>query len=351
MNPHAYLKSYRADIFLRCERWSAQTQKSSDYTNQKLKKAIEILDENKMSFASEEDKKEFYQHVDGERDYKVIIQLLEKSLITDIKDCTNNFHSNVLDNTALGILPFGETSAYCSRVTKDYENLDGHIIIISEGLYIGLQLLSKAIVIENLINDLEEYKQSGAEAFEDAIRFYKKPNPEMSSKSEFQNMPADINGEVSAFQSSVAMMIMKFTVLHEFAHAVHGDCDVMNLHQRFMLSKRDSLDLNIKQHHDAEYSADLFALEKINLYTKTDLSAWDNFKTIYLFFHWIHYFEQYTKQFESASHPPPLQRAEKLYNYMLKNYKLDDNAEIGLKWIRNKTEEWYQTKFGEINEN
>lgn len=79
-----------------------------------------------------------------------LISKLAPSLINDIKDCTQNKYSALLDRTHIAFIPLNNFNAFCSRKSYGGEPLDGYIICINHGLYFCLSLISKALLVENI---------------------------------------------------------------------------------------------------------------------------------------------------------------------------------------------------------
>ena len=156
-------------------------------------------------------------------------------------------------------------------------------------------------------------------------------------------MPAEVDGALSGAQSSIAMIILQFIVLHEFGHIVNDDLELMGLYKIHVAPTRqdnESYEPN-NTYWKSEYKADEFALLSICQKAKNDISAWANFMGIYMLFRWFADIEKHLGKKLSEFHPPPLKRADKLKALMRSTIPGWENVQSEVKRIDNMTHVWY----------
>lgn len=283
--------------------------------------------------------------LDERSNYNKIINLLSASLHEDIRDCIDPSLYETLDNTVLGILSTGLVDAFCLNKDTFGCELDGAVICINEGLYFSLNLIAKSLVIESLTGDLAHLKGDGSESFMTAIKLYIDPKSSHIEKMFHRIGNADIEGEISAYQSSVAMLIMQFIALHEFGHVAHSDLEVMGLYKKHMASNEPCLinhQCDISKYHAAEYRADEFALLALCKRSNKEESKWANFYSIYLFFLWLDCLEKHLGKTLCPYHPSPIDRANNLKKVMIKVVKNDDKYMHHLEWLDKKVKDWFE---------
>lgn len=106
------------------------------------------------------------------------------------------------------------------------------------------------------------------------------------------------------------------------------------------------LKLNLNQYWQAEYAADVFALEMLCQHAQQDINRWANFISIDVFFSWLMAVEQHLGKEICPYHPPPDKRREKLAAWMHEHYPptpqilahLDDTQRILQSWNHHHTE-------------
>lgn len=326
--------------------WNLSNEQKYDdeYDSLKFKKSLEILDANEIIERFEANDIEEYIQNGGKGSFDEMIQKLADSLKDDIKDCTKGKYDYILEKTAIGLIPLSLVHAFCTNVNEFNEPLDGNLICINQGLYFCLSLLAKAIVMENLSGELTEYRNSGEHTYKCATKLFLKPNKDDLNEIFFDDLPPEIYGEISAYQSKVSMMILQFVALHEFGHIVNKDLELMGLYKFHMAKvfgdEKISEQKELDKFWSAEYRADTFALAALCDRSKQSISAWGNFITIYLFFHWLNAIEKNTGRILCPYHPTPLNRANELKKYMYQRYGLQSEAEPMLEFIETKTISW-----------
>lgn len=283
-----------------------------------------------------------------EIDFDTLISKLSPSLIEDIRDCTDQKYHKILENTHLSFIPYNNFSAFCSGKDNFREPLDGYIICINQGLYFCLSLLSKAFVFENLQGDLTPYYRDGTKDYQRSIHLYFTPNKKDLGAifTGFENIPASIYGQVSAYHSAITTMMLQFIALHEFGHIVHKDVDNIALNNMYLAAivgeEQKIPDTVSEELWQAEYRADAFAMRALSSRSNNPSAAWANFLTIYLFFTWIADIEQVKKEILCPYHPPPLKRAKKLLLVMHELYGINQEVQEMIDSIHKWSHRWIQ---------
>lgn len=272
------------------------------------------------------------------------LDILSTKIKEEIADFTNNQHGDQLSRTLISFLPSGLIKGFCLSKDDFGETLDGYFIGIHEGLYFSLQFLSKALILEQLEGEYLIYKRSGATTYQAAIDLFIKPSPAGLNGIFFEDLPADVDGALSGAQSAAAMMILRFIAFHEFGHIINNDLDLMDAYQMHLHSTQNKSIKNQRKYWKAEYKADEYALSLILKNSSSNLSAWANFIPIYTFFHWLSDVEIKQGKVISESHPPPLRRAERLKNYMIKNIPGWDDYKYEILWVNEITHRWTNQK-------
>ena len=322
--------------------WKLVTSSNPDesYEAQKIKKSLSVL--NAESLLERLDLAESNQ-MDERSNFNKIINLLSASLHEDIRDCIDPSLYETLDSTVLGILSTGLVDAFCLNKDEFGCELDGAVICINEGLYYSLHLIAKSLVIESLTGDLAHLKGDGSESFMTSIKLYIEPKSSYIEQMFHRIGNADIEGEINAYQSSVAMLIMQFIALHEFGHIAHSDLGVMGLYKKHMASNVSTLEANndvVSKYHEAEYKADEFALLGLCRRSEKEESKWANFYSIYLFFLWLDSLEKHLGKALCPYHPSPINRANNLKKIMINVVKNEDKYAHHLEWLDEKVAKW-----------
>lgn len=241
-------------------------------------------------------------------------------LVSDLADYVRPGDRDLYQRTHFGMLPQSSVSGFCLNRTLAGEQLDGYLVVINEGLWICAQLLAKAFVLENLGGDFEEFKRSGRSDFDAALAHYLSPSGVNAEKVFFQNVPPEVEGALSAAQSSMAILIMQFVVLHEVGHVVGQDFDLLGAYRLHLDSAADPRLTARDQHWAAEYAADVYSLQAICDRSGADVSRWANFITVYVFFYWLARVEAVIGRPLCPLHPPPSERGERLLQWMMARY-------------------------------
>lgn len=351
IDPAEYLKSLRRTAVLEEFGWRLSTQGNPDidYENRKIKRTLETLGQPELYESLLGDQNELQVSNRGVDDFDRLINMLSGSLKQDIRECVGSSCEAKLSKTALGLLPIGISNAFCINKTliHDYEEqLDGYLICVNQGLYFCLQLLAKSIVLENLQGDLIQYRSCGGDSYAKAIDMYLNPKVEIINEIFFEQSSPEINGELSAYQSSIAMIILQFISLHEFGHISNGDLGIIGLHKlHFMSNAPESASVSLDLSYiENEYLADEFALKALCNRSKKPENAWANFSAIYLFFYWLGDIEKKLGGPISKLHPSPIARAERLHLLMVKLIGHESSFESHLTWIKESTNRWYNLK-------
>ncbi len=224
-----------------------------------------------------------------------------------------------------GLLPLAGVDAFCVDRTHDGDRLDGHLVVLNEGLFVCAQLLSKAFLLDNVEGDLEDYKRPGVDAYRNAIEHFLAPSGKHANEVFFKDVPPEVEGLLSAAQMRMTILLLQFVMLHEVGHAVHGDHALMSEY-RFHIAGAEQPPKATEKHWAAEYAADLYALERILGHTGTNAGRWANFVAICSFFQWLAAVEKRIGSPLCPLHPPPLQRAAALRTLLVGIVPLDDET-------------------------
>lgn len=265
--------------------------------------------------------------------------LLEQ-LVTDLQEYVGPGDLHLYRSTHFGMLPLSSVDGFCINQTLTGEQLDGYLVVINEGLWICAQLLAKAFVLENLGGDFEEYKRSGRPDFDAALAHYLSPASVNANRVFFENVPPEVEGALSAAQSSMAILIMQFVVLHEVGHVVGQDFDLLGAYRLHISQAVEAPPKATAQHWAAEYAADVYSLQAICERSSADISRWANFITIYVFFNWLARVEAVVGRPLCPLHPPPSERGEHLLRWMLTRYPDASESEGFLVQTRNILATW-----------
>lgn len=253
-----------------------------------------------------------------------------------------------LERTYFGSLPISGVDAFCIDQTFQGRALDGFLVILNEGLYICTQVLAKAFVLENLQGDLAQYRQSGKRSQAIAIRHFLKPHASTAKEVFFNDVPPEIEGALAASQSAMAIVILQFVCLHEFGHIVHRDFNLMDRyrfhfgkiernphaleHQGDSAERSDGILIApvtdpSHQYWTVEFAADLYALKAICSNSRSNISRWANFISIYIFLKWFEDVEAANGSSLCPFHPPPEHRAQRLLAWMTENVPRDQEID------------------------
>ncbi len=242
-----------------------------------------------------------------------------KSLYNDIDYYTNGQYRELYSVTNLGFIRRGSLEAGCVSIddfNKPFED-KGYAILINIGLYYAINLLVKSIIVENLQNDWEQYKQDPLPLFDNALEIYLHHNTKVIENMKFDKFPTKIAKELNSVQANSTVRLMQFIALHEFGHVVNGDFGIMNLYHDSFLGK----EINIISEHEKEFLADQFALKCLLDNDNNTLSKWGSFYTISFFLVWVSAIEKILNTKISTVHPDPIDRIWNLYDFMIETHE------------------------------
>lgn len=342
MSPEDFFHDFLENDY-RNEQWSLQTFSNPDeeYVRKKFEAELDVINKEKIVFTELEDEIAFCEGLEGKGSFSTILNVLVKSLQEDIRICTQSAHDDLLEKCHIKMLPIGICEAFCTNFSDGIQ-LNGYAIGLNEGLYVALNLFTKALILESLQGDLSAYQASGTESFIHSLKLFINHDPKMAEKMLYWDLPADVHGEISGYQSLTSILILQFIGLHEFAHVVHNDFEIMDMMMMHMSqSEKIQFTIDPKQLHEREFEADAFALRALNARTPNHLSAWANFVAIYLYFHWLHYMLLEAGRLSTPTHPEPLKRAEALLEIMDNEIGGYDNFKHELDRIVSLTQKWY----------
>lgn len=313
-------KKYKITLVKNCklDRWRLQSIKTGteDKQREKLKGTLTYFE--KMDLFPELEKQ--ILATPDEIDLSTDIDRLAQQLKEDLVDYINLKDNEKFKITELLFLPLPSADGFCLNQDISGNHLDGYIICLNEGLWICVQLLGKAFVLENMQGEFEEYKSSGSEFFELATSHFLSPHISNANAVFFGHLPAHIDGAATAAQSSMAVLILQFVTLHEIGHIARNDFSLMNIYSFHIAKSNETESSYIEQYWDAEYNADIFAIKSICEHSKTDISRWANFITIWILFEWLTEVEQRKGKTICELHPPPSLRLKNLKAWMELNY-------------------------------
>lgn len=315
-------KEYKMTLVKNCklDRWQLQSIKTGteDRQREKLKATLGYFD--KLDLFPELEKQ--ILETPDEMELSTDIDRLAQQLKEDLPDYINSKDNEKLEITELLFLPLPNADGYCINQDIAGNNLDGYIICLNEGHWICSQLLGKAFVLENMQGDFAEFKSSGSVFFELATSHFLNPRGSNANEVFFGHLPAHIDGAATAAQSSVAVLMLQFVTLHEIGHISRGDFSLMNTYS-FHIANSNEFEIessNIEQYWEAEYTADIFAIKSICEHSKSDISRWANFITIWILFEWLIEVERKNGKSICKLHPPPFLRLKNLKSWMNINY-------------------------------
>lgn len=267
-----------------------------------------------------------------------------EQLALDLREYLRPEELDVFQNIHFGLLPLSSVDGLCLDRSIQGEPLDGFLVILNEGLWVCAQLLAKSFVLENLDGDFAELRRSGQQDFEVAICHYLAPTAKNANYVFFENMPPAVDGQLSAGQSSMAILILQFVVLHEIGHIINRDFNLIGEY-RFHLGKTPAApSVPTQKYWNAECAADEYSLDAICRHSVSDISRWANFCTIYVFFHWLASIEKATASPLCPLHPPPSDRGERLLRWMYSHYPPDQQAINYIKQTQRILQSWSKSE-------
>ncbi|MDP8171313.1 hypothetical protein QJU96_08435 [Pasteurella skyensis] len=324
MKAQEYLKKQKEQERKMKDAWILTSQPITDKRRKILDHTLNILDNN------EEDVRNLsiYSKTMSKYDnYINILDAMSNSLKNDLNIYTNNKYLNFVEKCALGFLESGKVHAACTRKTLCNEILDGYIIYINLGTYYALQLIAKAIIVENFQGDFIKFKRKGTEFIEKSTKIFFEKDPSVIKDSFWYEYPEKVQAEANASQSAFVTKVLQFIVLHELGHIVNQDFEIMENHFMCMFQENSvKIQTNqIEVNHKAEYNADDFAFDNLFGDINDDLEKWSTFYAIYYFFVWLDFIEYRQGESISNIHPKPMERANRLLNKISKITNNDFN--------------------------
>ena len=345
ISPQTYLLELRRKALASSNGWKLSSKQVHDdeFAEIREKAAFETLGID-FSVVNNEEIKE-YLAKNKEGSFDELISFLAQSLKEDIDECTLRKYTSLINNTEITLLPISTVGAFCTQVNFSGGNSTWNLICIDQGLYFCTKMLGKSLVCETLKIQIPDWDKGGAHEYRCATKLFLKPNREDLNEIFFEDLPPELEGIISAHQSKASTMMLQFIGLHEFGHLVHNDLQLLGLYKLHMNKiwtgkKFDFNDSEQEKHWDAEYEADIFALKALCSRSKSDLSVWANFITIYFFFTWLNDIEKVTDEIISPLHPPPKSRAENLREYMYAHYVENMEAEEMFTLIQANSDQW-----------
>lgn len=351
MNAFEYSEILKKRLTKDAGGWSLSRVANPDqnYEEEKFMKVLEYLGESYSNIKNDVD--EYRGILSGDDLFSSQLKILSKSLKEDIENFTNGAYNELLVGTDLSFLPTGRFGGFALSHDDFESKLDGYVIGINEGLYFCLQLLAKALVFEYMDGDYLIYKKSGSGLYRNAINLYINPSSNFLNEIFFEGLPPEIDGELSAILSSIAMVMLQFIVLHEFGHIVNNDFSVMGIYKLYLQGEgQDENEQKIdkirnaskfqEKHWNSEYLADEFAILAMSKKSKSNVSAWANFIAIYTLFHWFNDVQVTSGKIVSELHPPPMARAERLLSHMKNSVPGWEDYSKEIDWIDGKVKEW-----------
>jgi len=226
------------------------------------------------------------------------------------------------DRMLIAFQPTGYTNAQALVSHPDGSPLEGGLIFLNQGLYFSAGFAAKAIVLANVQGDHSFMQKEAKPALIKGVEFYLSRSPALAD-SEFHatGNPTE-EGELSTHISSVKAMMFEFIILHEFAHIVlnhHAYNEATRLTIFSEADEKNDLDSAVDKTQAAywlEYEADRFAIDIITSASTNPQSKLANLYAIGAFFVFLECIESQLKRGLSKTHPAPLDRLQKLADYV-----------------------------------
>lgn len=242
--------------------------------------------------------------------------------------------------TTVGLLPLSGVDAFCVDRTIWKEPLDGYLVIMNEGLFMCMQLLSKAFLLENLGGEYADQRTSGSSLQHAAVQNFLSPSPASAGLVMFDHVSPDVEGMLAASQMAMTVVLTQFVLLHEHGHIANGDFELIGKYQFHIAGSGQKRPELTQEHWAAEFAADKFALEAICDKVQKRTSCWANLSAILVFFNLLEAVEDALGEPICPLHPPPGERAERLVSYMNGRFPADAETrdlipaaqEIFLRW-------------------
>lgn len=247
-----------------------------------------------------------------------------EQIAVDLEDYIRPEHVAAFRRTTVGLLPLSGVDAFCVNRTMFKEPLDGYLVIMNEGLFLCLQLLSKAFLLENLGGDLAQFHSSGAPLHQAAVQHFLSPTSTAAGLVMFDTVPPELEGALAAAQMNMVVVLAQFVLLHEHGHIANDDFELMGEYQFHLASAPESRPEKTEAHWAAEFAADEYALAAICANVGNDASRWANFVAVLVFFNMLQAAEDLQGEPLCPLHPPPQARAERLMSLMGKNFPPDE---------------------------
>lgn len=257
-----------------------------------------------------------YQASEEGGSHRVAMLDLANALHQDIADCVEPNYQSLLKNTSLLMMPLGNVDAFCTQTDLKRQPLDGSIIILNEGLFYGLHLLFKALVIESLDNDLLQFRSSGKTDFHNSINFFLERDSSLLQHMHIRVGDPDTEKQINKYQSAAATLILQFIALHEFGHIALDHFGQLNKSAEFINLFSSAKNTSDTKHHQLEFEADAFALKSLMRRSHSEQSMWANFYSICLFYIWLNCIEEKRNKPLSNLHPRPMERISALRKLM-----------------------------------
>lgn len=319
-NRHLYKKTLIKNCHF--DRWSLTSIKTGTPETQraKLKGTLDFFNRLDLLEKIEQD----IIKSPNESDLSQNINKLAEQLKEDLCDYLSDEENDKFKITELLFLPLPTADGYCINSDFSGNLLDGYIVCINEGIWLCSQLLGKSFVLENMQGDFIGFKKSGKLTFDIAVSHFIGPNSKNANSIFFEDVPPDVEGAASAAQSSMAILILQFITLHEIGHIIKNHFLLMKEYSFHIIQSNSSEDIKDSA-WDAEYEADLFALNAICNHSGNIISKWANFITVWILFEWLQTIEDTLKKPICSLHPTPKLRLEKLQAWMYNAYPPTEN--------------------------
>lgn len=234
----------------------------------------------------------------------------------------------------LSFMPLTTGNAYCTQETDLGRSLDMPLIVLHHGLLYASLRLSDCIVIENLTDDLQDYKKDASHCFLQAARSYRRRAISGLLRDSVSNDPA-IDTAIAARGGAIASRLLMFIAWHELGHIKNGDLIRVTL-----TDDETSAHAREQRSREREQRADAFAMQALLSSSSSLAHAWRNAAPVYLFFRWLQAICEVDASVHDPSHPDPGSRADALRTF------LDEHALAGepehFDWIDSRIPHWSQ---------
>ncbi len=306
-----YIAQKRKQVLKAPDAWRFSSKTIDDKEAKRLRKTLTHLNASENYIDQLIQAKYDDRPIDPETQFRLTLEVFSDSLKDDLNVYTSDKYASIVSKLGLSVIECGRVHAGCRSVDDFHDPLDGHAVQIGIGTYFATQLLAKNIIVENFTNDFEQYKTSTDQFLDQVADIYINQDREATKGIKFDEYPIDVEAEASAAQSAVSVKLMQFIALHELAHIVNDDRDIMSFNHVELDENNPTNTDSTPDKHEKEFRADMFALSYL-IEDLEDLNRWSTFYPIYYYLVWTNAVEKKFNVNVSFTHPDSLVRANRL---------------------------------------